>query len=278
MDAFVTRKRRRIEETASAVNDKLEKVDTARVGEDADSTDTKVAILASLFPNLESGFLLDLLMSVDGSVEESIEILKPSQAIHSARKRSAPSIGIQASLISFQHKEESVKPSYANLAPLTRRGTTLHLYSPEDIAAHTPCSIVHNFLPAPEANELLKGLLAEATTFGRQTFKMFDNVVQSPHSACFYVESVEEQQKQKTEYLYNGSFLEDIRQLTPQMKSVSSRVQPVVNKEIANRIKNHYPDGKKLHYQSPEPWIPNAAFVNCYNGGAESVGYVGVFG
>lgn len=87
------------------------------------------------------------------------------------------------------------------------------------------------------------------------------------------MESVEEQQKQKTEYLYNGSFLEDIRQLTPQMKSVSLKVQPVVNKEIANRIKSHYPGGKKLQYQSPEPWIPNAAFVNCYNGGAESVGY-----
>ena len=87
------------------------------------------------------------------------------------------------------------------------------------------------------------------------------------------MESVEEQQKQKTEYLYNGSFLEDIRQLTPQMKSVSLKVQPAVNEEIANRIKSHYPDGKKLQYQSPEPWIPNAAFVNCYNGGAESVGY-----
>ncbi|KAL8793454.1 MAG: hypothetical protein Q9195_003937 [Heterodermia aff. obscurata] len=274
MDAFVTRKRRRIEETAPAIDDKLRNVDTASVREDVDSTDTKIATLASLFPDLELGFLLDLLMSVDGSVEESIETLEPSQAIRSARKRSAPSIGFQASLVSFRHKEGSVKSSGTNLLPLTRRGKTLHLYSPEDIAAHTPCSIVHNFLPVLEANELLEGLLAEATTFGRQTFKVFDNVVQSPHSACFYVENVEEQHKQKTEYLYNGSFLEDVRQLTPQMKSVSSRVQPVVNKEIANRIKSHYPDGKKLQYQSPEPWVPNAAFVNCYNGGAESVGYV----
>ena len=87
------------------------------------------------------------------------------------------------------------------------------------------------------------------------------------------MDSFEEQEKQKTEYLYNGSFLEDVRRLTPQMKSVSSKVQPAVNQEIANRIKNHYPDGKKLQYQSPEPWIPNAAFVNCYSGGAESVGY-----
>jgi len=46
-----------------------------------------------------------------------------------------------------------------------------------------------------------------------------------------------------------------------------------VNKEIQHRIKTRYPGGKKLRYQSPEPWTPNAAFVNCYNGPQESVGY-----
>ena len=57
------------------------------------------------------------------------------------------------------------------------------------------------------------------------------------------------------------------------MRAVSTTVQTAVNEEIAKRIKSHYPDGKKLNYQSPHEWIPNAAFVNCYKGGAESVGY-----
>ena len=57
------------------------------------------------------------------------------------------------------------------------------------------------------------------------------------------------------------------------MRSISSKVKPAVNDEIAQRIKNHYPGGKKLKHQSPDQWIPNAAFVNCYKGGAESVGY-----
>ena len=51
------------------------------------------------------------------------------------------------------------------------------------------------------------------------------------------------------------------------------KVQAVVNQEIAIRIQHYYPDGKKLRYQSPDEWIPNAAFVNCYKGGGESVGY-----
>ena len=57
------------------------------------------------------------------------------------------------------------------------------------------------------------------------------------------------------------------------MRIVSAKVQPAVNEEIAKRIRHHYPDGKKLKYQSPHDWIPNAAFVNCYRGGSESVGY-----
>jgi hypothetical protein len=57
------------------------------------------------------------------------------------------------------------------------------------------------------------------------------------------------------------------------MRRVSPIVETAVNSEIAIRIKDHYPKGRKLLYQSAQPWKPNAAFVNCYNGGAESVGY-----
>ena len=57
------------------------------------------------------------------------------------------------------------------------------------------------------------------------------------------------------------------------MRSASNKVQAAVNHEIGLRIKSHYPGGKKLRYQSPKEWIPNAAFVNCYAGGNESVGY-----
>lgn len=57
------------------------------------------------------------------------------------------------------------------------------------------------------------------------------------------------------------------------MSKVSAPVQAAVNREISRRIKYFYPGGTKLRYQSPEDWIPNAAFVNQYQGGSESVGY-----
>ncbi|KAL9638974.1 MAG: hypothetical protein Q9204_001301 [Flavoplaca sp. TL-2023a] len=57
------------------------------------------------------------------------------------------------------------------------------------------------------------------------------------------------------------------------MRKVSGPIQKAVNDEVARRIREHYPGGKKLKYQSPNQWVPNAAFVNCYKGGSESVGY-----
>lgn len=63
-----------------------------------------------------------------------------------------------------------------------------------------------------------------------------------------------------------------MRKITPQLDKVKERVRDAVNREIAERIRTHH-GGEKLKYQSPEPWSPNAAFVNCYNGPQESVGW-----
>ena len=172
-------------------------------------TDVKLAILASLHPNMAQEALLDLLILEEGSVEAVTRRLAPQPPANSSRKRSSAATGYQSSLSSFRTHQPSTNDS--EQAPkrraLTRKGQTLHLYDPEDIANYTPCSIVHNFLPAEQAERLLRELLVEAPTFERSTFKLFDNVVVSPHTACFYVQSLEEERKQKTEYLYNGSFL-----------------------------------------------------------------------
>ena len=183
------------------------------VEEEEETTDLKLATLSSLFPTTDQATLLDLLISAEGSVKAVSSSLLPNPKTASPRKRTATRIGHQTSLSSFRRKSAANAPeSQSSVAKqrrvLTKKGQTLHLYTPEDIAEHTPCSIVHDFLPAREADGLLRELLVEAETFERQTFKLFDNVVQSPHSACFYVDSLEECERQKSLYLYNGSYLE----------------------------------------------------------------------
>ncbi|TGO32152.1 hypothetical protein BHYA_0346g00080 [Botrytis hyacinthi] len=271
MDAFVSRKKRKLSVSSQLPleSNTIDRIEDLCVPDD-ESTDFKLALLSSLHPEVEQQVLLEILLEHDGDVEKASSSLSivDSASLPIPKKPSA-TVGYQSSLSTFISSENSTK----RVKSLSRKGKTLHLYSPEDVATHTPCSIIHNFLPVEEANTLLEELLKEAPTFERMTFKLFDNMVTSPHTACFYVESLEEQRAQKTEYLYNGSLLTDVRQLTPQMRKVSPKVQDAVNSEVATRIRTQYPNGQKLKYQSSDTWKPNAAFVNCYKGGAESVGY-----
>ncbi|CAI4210726.1 unnamed protein product [Parascedosporium putredinis] len=244
MDAFVTRKRKS--------NSKPELTDNAHGNSVEDEpTDVKLAILSSLHPAIEQETLLDVLLAYNGSVAEASAILK-----HFAQSRA-----------------EDGQPLAAKKRLISRKGATMHLYDPVDVAEHTPCTIIHNFLPTEEANGLLRELLVESESFEKISFKLFENVVASPHTSGFFVESYDEMQEQKTAYLYNGARLSDVRRLTPHLLTVKPLVQEAVNGEIQTRIRTKYPNGQKLRYQSAKPWVPNAAFVNCYDGPKESVGW-----
>ncbi|RMD41509.1 hypothetical protein DV735_g3604, partial [Chaetothyriales sp. CBS 134920] len=243
MDAFVSRRKRPRLSSSSTEPEPTtlprEHVSATTVDEE-ESTDVKLGILLSLHPHRSPEDLLDLLLDCNGSVERVIEILsghEPGPDIRSPKnntpkKRPPSTIGYQSALpFSAGHTTHK--------APLTKKGKTLHLYSPEDIAAHTPCSIIHNFLGPTLATALLEELLPEVASYKTATFRLFDNVVQSPHTACL----------------------------------VSELVRRAVNDEISQRIATHYPGGKKLRFQSPREWQPTAAFVNCYDGPRQCVGY-----
>lgn len=263
MDSFLSRKR---------PSEVLKPKQTCQISvqQEEDSTELKLAILASLSSVDDSDVLLEALLAADGSVEVAAEALN-GQTRNSPRKKKicASGIGYQSSLHNFR-----TTTSEAPLVKqLTQKGKTVHLYAAEDIARHTPCSIIHNFLSPEIANALLDELLTEAPSFGKEVFNLFDKTVTSPHTMCFYVDEWDEAERQKTEYVYNGSHIADVRKSPAQMRKVSAIVAEAVNGEIQKRIQSHYPGQQKLKYQSPKPWVPNTAFVNCYDGGKESVGY-----
>ena len=69
------------------------------------------------------------------------------------------------------------------------------------------------------------------------------------------------------------TYQQDVRRITPQLAKVKPVVQEAVNREVQHRIKTRYPGGRKLKHQSPHAWVPNSAFVNCYDGAQQSVGW-----
>jgi hypothetical protein len=204
MDAFVSRKRKRVEVPPKPVA--TTNVPPSESAErEEESTDFKLALLASLHANLDEVTLLEALLAADGSVEQASECLTQTSTA-SPRKRSAPStVGYQSSLSAYR-----IAPLGATKSkkPLVKKGQTLYLYSPEDIEAHTPCSIIHNFLHQKQADALLSQLLEDAPTYQKLEFKLFDRVVLSPHTFSFYVNSLKEAEEQKTEYIYDGRKVE----------------------------------------------------------------------
>jgi hypothetical protein len=201
MDAFVSRKRRRAEEPRTLATQTLLPPEDGPIQED-ESTDFKLALLASLHSTLDETTLLEALLASEGSVEQASEWLSQRNTI-SPRKRSA--VGFQSSLSAYRISPQEGGPAKKQLV---KKGQTLHLYSPADIEAHTPCSIIHNFLPTKQADALLLQLLDEAPTYQSLEFKLFDRVVWSPHTFCFYVNSLAEAEEQKTEYIYDGRKVE----------------------------------------------------------------------
>jgi len=180
--------------------------------DDDDSTEVKLAMLASLCPDISQEVLLDALLVNNGSVEKTVSSLTHdtySGGEPKKRSRAASGVGSQTSLRSFASPSSVVdgsgSPKKKKL--LSKKGTTLYLYDPDDIAEHTPCTVIHNFLPPEEANDLLRDMLHEAESFEKVAFKLFDNVVQSPHTSSFFLTTEAEINMQKHEYFYNGARL-----------------------------------------------------------------------
>ncbi|KAG9648511.1 hypothetical protein KCU95_g6166, partial [Aureobasidium melanogenum] len=267
MDAFISRKRRHM---STDVDASPPSVRNDQQEDHEDTTDFKLAVLASLHPHVAPDTLLEALLSSDGQVDAASDILARDRATFPGQPKRAKTVGHQSTLTNLIRSASGKINMNKNL---TKKGRTLFLYSPQDIETHTPCSIIHNFLLNEEANSLLEELLDESKTFEKETFQLFDRTVESPHTMSFYVDSLKEVEEQKTTYVYNGSRIKDIRQTPSNMLSASTKVRQAVNQEIKRRIAQYYPNGEKLRYQDPKEWKPNTAFVNCYDGPQQSVGY-----
>ena len=111
-------------------------------GDGDEPTEIKLAILSSLHPQLDQEVLLDVLLAHEGSVSEASASLQTTRAL----KKGNGGVGYQQSLRSFTTCHGKSSP--ANKKLKAKKGSTLHLYDPADVAEHTPCTIIHNFLPA----------------------------------------------------------------------------------------------------------------------------------
>ncbi|RPB27927.1 hypothetical protein L211DRAFT_891319 [Terfezia boudieri ATCC MYA-4762] len=271
-------------------------------------TDTKLGILSSLFSLVEHEVLLEVLITAEGSLETAQKILGGGGAMEAAPQNSkrgiASSSGAQASLSSYLPAATSSSSTIntsntsntnntnnnngiSSLMPRPQKGKPLLLFKPEHVAALTPCTLITGFLQGEVANELLLELVREAQGFVKKgsrevRFVLWGKEVWSRHTSALYVrgEGVEGEgggyveEGEDVWYTYSGMKEQKKRVFTERMERVTELVEEKVREVISERISPPIPlEMGRKKYESPHPWKTNAAIVNCYDGGAESVGW-----
>ena len=287
-------------------------------------TDTKLAILYSLFP-LSHGELLEVLISADGSLEKAQDALNgaattaPQIQIPPRKKHMTNTQRPLSAFLPTGTKIKTATPTSSTTTTITslpkpQRGKPLLLFSPEHVAALTPCRLVTQFLPTKLANDLLLELVDEAKGFAKKgsevtRFRLFDREVWSRHTNGFYVrrgkggegydptEGVGNGNDVEGQVLYTYSGLKEdkVREFTEKMESttqlVEQKVREIIHERWARELRENAATATATaiadtssstllpselgvrKYESPCPWTTNAAIVNCYDGGGETVGW-----
>ncbi|KAF3927843.1 hypothetical protein ABW20_dc0103025 [Dactylellina cionopaga] len=246
--------------------------------DEEESTDFKLALLASLQPTLPPETLLDLLLTCNGSVEDASKLASSKKTSSPSSKKQASTVTTQSSLSTYLSPQETASNGLTRKIPFPLpaipKFKTLHLTTPSQVPFYAPATLHPSFLPTHLANQLLSECLVEVPSFGKYEFRLFERNVSSPHTAAFYVKNDKMAEKHRGSYMYNGSYLDDIRTFTPTMLSIASLVESRVNAEINNRIESVYPASQKLKYMLPaDKWHITSAFMNCYDGAKQSVGW-----
>lgn len=276
MDLRHPKRQRRLDEYSTPLLPTNENKSTTEDGLD---TDTKIAILQSLRPSIGPEQALDILVSNNGSLQASIQDMekdgKTETRLPKRQKLAITQSAISAFIPGF--KSQQVRP--------TQKGKTLHLYTADSISSLTPATLLPSFLSAKDAEDLLRDLLDEAATFHSPgKFRIFERTVSSPHTFCLFVRDEEEKRRTESDnggWFYRGGRAPDIRTYTPTMNRVLGQLEATVNQEIhkywcrKENVDHENPEECLLEVPglSPDRWIANAAFINCYDGPNQSVGY-----
>ncbi|KAK6518721.1 hypothetical protein TWF506_005859 [Arthrobotrys conoides] len=245
-------------------------------GEEEESTDLKLALLSSLQPSLSPETLLELLLTCNGSVPSASKLASSSSSLS---KKQSTSIPTQSSLSSFLSPPSPTQSSQSTRKipfplPAIPKFKTLHLTTPSQVPYYAPATLHPSFLPPDLANKLLSECLAEVPSFGKYEFRLFERNVSSPHTASFFVKDEEMAAQHRRGYMYNGSVLDDIRTFTPTMHTITPLLESFINTQISHRIATVYPNSQKLKHMLPQnSWHITSAFMNCYDGAKQSVGW-----
>ncbi|KAG0200086.1 hypothetical protein BGX28_006756 [Mortierella sp. GBA30] len=149
-------------------------------------------------------------------------------------------------------------------SPSSNRPKPLILYKPEDVAKHSPCTLIFNVLDKDLAARLLKVMLKDSETWNRNRWWLFERMVESPHKTSYFAER-DDDMEEVAGWTYNGKKQDPPRRFLPEMNEA---------KMVVRRIVNELRKTRTIHpYEVQGDWNCNVAAVNHYAHSKESVGW-----
>lgn len=219
------------------------------------STTSLLRQLQKEYPLASRDVLLDILVSCDGDVTSAKQLLGLTRDTTASNGDKTDSPKRQASIAFFGVKKrktdsESDTPNPSSLKPLT-------LYTPEDIEAALPCSLVYNVLDKTEAEKLLDQLMEDHKSWKEKTkFYLFDRLCETPHKSAFYTKDLSVYSQHT--YRYNGKPVDTSRKYSQTMEACSDRVQQLV---------------RQTDKEGTAQWLSDACIANYYADESQSVGF-----
>ncbi|KAG5358042.1 Alpha-ketoglutarate-dependent dioxygenase alkB-like protein 3 [Yarrowia sp. B02] len=213
------------------------------------STTSLLRQLQKEYPLASRDVLLDILVSCNGDVGLAKELLGQTLPQKHDTKDSPKR---QASIAGFGVKKRKTEPKLD-----TSPSKPLTLYTPEDIEANLPCSLIYNVLDKTDAEGLLDQLLDDEKSWRQKTqFYLFDKLCETPHKSAFYTKDMSVYSQHT--YRYNGRPVDTSRKYSPAMEACSDRIQELV---------------RKTEREGTSQWLSDACIANFYADESQSVGF-----
>ncbi|SCV02819.1 LANO_0G00430g1_1 [Lachancea nothofagi CBS 11611] len=218
------------------------------------TTDEKLEKLGQLFPQSDKEGLLDVIVSCNGSLKRSAQLLglEDEDAVSASICGNVKRFKSQQTLSRFMSPSARSIPATARLSPHSHLQKTIELHTKHEIEVTLKyCTYHTDVLPQELAEELLRTTMNDPSYKASQ-FYLFGNKCTSNHKSRLFLPAA-----RSDAFYYNGKEVKDFSLYSDEMMLAQVLIEDVVNQALTQR--------PQLSFQiNPGQWEAQAALSNLY--------------
>ncbi|CDK26817.1 unnamed protein product [Kuraishia capsulata CBS 1993] len=203
------------------------------------ATETKLKYLEDIFSSVGRDVLLEILISCDGSVEQTESLLSEQFPVDTKRKAKSAAVSGHQKKSKYQRSISQLIDSNSLPTKVESTSKKMRLFTKEEIEASVPyVTFKRDFLPAEVANSLLEELLSKQDIFTPNTFFIAGNKCVANHKTKVFTASDDDERLQYDVELSGGKL--DMGSFGDSMRIVQCLVEDEVEALSQSREKHDF--------------------------------------